>query len=172
MNVIAEKAHIKAFKENMRVYIDASVFGGFFDEEFAETSRLFFDAIFDEGIIALISDILVAELVSAPQKVRELLDRISEISFERLEYNVEAVNLQRAYLKAEVLPSKCEGDLLHVAYVTLARADVIASWNFRHLVNPAKQRAFNGVNLVNGYGLITVMTPLEVIKILGENDDE
>jgi hypothetical protein len=61
-------------------------------------------------------------------------------------------------------------DALHVAQATLARADVIVSWNFKHLVNPTRIRAFNGVNLGQGYGLVVIMTPAEVIGGLEQAD--
>jgi hypothetical protein len=61
---------------------------------------------------------------------------------------------------------------LHVAYATLARADVLVSWNFKHLVNPLRERAFNGVNVANGYGFVSIMTPAEVVRVLEVSDEE
>ena len=55
---------------------------------------------------------------------------------------------------------------MHVAQATVARADVVVPWNSRHLVNPARVRAFNGVNLGHGYGVIAILTPAEVVRIL------
>jgi hypothetical protein len=33
------------------------------------------------------------------------------------------------------------------------------SWNFRHIVRLDKMRAYNQVNLTNGYGLLSIVTP-------------
>jgi hypothetical protein len=55
---------------------------------------------------------------------------------------------------------------MHVAMATLARVDVIASWNFKHLVDPRRSRAFNGVNLSMGYGLVAIMSPSDIVKFL------
>jgi hypothetical protein len=44
----------------------------------------------------------------------------------------------------------------------------VVSWNFRHLANPARVRAFNGFNIANGYGLVLIMTPLDVLALLEE----
>lgn len=54
----------------MRVYVDASVFGGYFDDEFAESTKPFFAAILAEQATVLISDTLVGELAAAPDPAR------------------------------------------------------------------------------------------------------
>jgi hypothetical protein len=55
---------------------------------------------------------------------------------------------------------------MHVAMATLSRVDVIASWNFRHLVDPRRTRAFNGVNLSLGYGLVSILSPSDIVHLL------
>jgi hypothetical protein len=52
---------------------------------------------------------------------------------------------------------------LHVALATVGRVDVLVSWNFRHIVNLGRIRLFNAVNLEQGYGLIEIRTPKEVL---------
>jgi len=59
-------------------------------------------------------------------------------------------------------------DALHVALATIGRVDVMVSWNFRHIVNLGRIRMFNAVNLEQGYGLIEIRTPREVLS--GEKD--
>jgi len=156
----------------LRVYIDTSVFGGYFDDEFSVVSRQFFDAVFGDQIISLISETLVAELIRAPEHVQDLLGRTIQARSERLALTSEAIALRDAYLKGEVVTQKYADDALHVAQATLARADVIVSWNFRHLVNPSRIREFNGINLAQGYGLIVVMTPAELVNIVKVANDE
>ena len=156
----------------LRVYIDTSVFGGYFDDEFSVVSRQFFDAVFGGQVISLVSETLVAELIRAPEHVQDLLGRTIQARSERLVLTSEAIILRDAYLKGEVVTQKYADDALHVAQATLARGDVIVSWNFRHLVNPARIRAFNGINLAQGYGLIVVMTPAELVNIVEVACDE
>lgn len=150
----------------LRVYIDTSVFGGYYDDEFSVASRQFFGAVFTGQLIPLISETLVAELMRAPAHVQDLLDRTIQARSERLILTSEAIALRDAYLRSEVVTQKYADDALHVAQATLARADVIVSWNFRHLVNPSRIREYNGINLAQGYGLIIVMTPTELVKIV------
>ena len=68
----------------------------------------------------------------------------------------------RAYLDAAVLPAASSNDALHVAAATVARADLILSWNFKHIVNFRRIRLFNSVNLAQGYGIIDIRSPAEI----------
>ena len=154
----------------LRVYIDTSVFGGYFDDEFAELTQPFFEAIFAGSVIPLISDTLAAELTAAPQPVRDLLQRVLP-TCERLTLTTESIQLQQAYLRANVVTPKYADDALHVAQATVAHADVLASWNFRHLVNPEKARLYNGINVSAGYDLLFVMTPVDISKMLEVQDE-
>ncbi len=158
--------------KRIRVYIDASVFGGYFDEEFERGSRAFFDEVFGGKAIALVSDTLVGELVDAPENVQEILERVLACECERLGLTDEAGELRDAYLAAGVLSPKWSDDALHVAHAAVARAEVIVSWNFRHLVNPSRIRGFNGVNAAHGYGPVVIMTPEDMSKVCREEDDD
>jgi hypothetical protein len=105
----------------------------------------------------------VQELVAAPPRVQDLFDLVRLSEFESLVVTREALALRDTYLRANIVTAKYADDALHVAQATLARADVIASWNFHHLVNPAKIRAFSGMNVVMGYGFVTIMTPSAIV---------
>ena len=56
-----------------RIYIDTSVVGGFFDEEFKNDTIPLFERLEKGEIIFVVSDLLDLELINAPQKVRDLL---------------------------------------------------------------------------------------------------
>ncbi len=155
----------------MRAYIDTSVFGGYYDREFQGATREFFVAVSKGRVKALLSGVLLRELEEAPEQVRELLRRVMLQDYEPLEVTEESIRLAEAYSKAGLIPEKYANDALHVALATLSRADVVISWNFRHMVNPAQQRAFNGVNIALGYGIISVMTPAEIVKVLEVPDE-
>jgi len=53
-----------------RIYIDTSVVGGYFDEEFKEATTMLFDRLDKNEIIFVVSDLLDLELLNAPQHVR------------------------------------------------------------------------------------------------------
>jgi hypothetical protein len=91
---------------------------------------------------------------------------------ERLEVTDEVVELHEAYLDTAVVSRRYADDALHVALATVARADVLVSWNFRHLVNPVRVRAFNGVNIAQGYGPIIIMTPSDIVGLLEQSNED
>jgi hypothetical protein len=108
----------------LRVYIDTSVFGGYYDVEFAEITRPFFDMIFAEKITPLLSDTLIAELTDAPPQVRALLQEVLPFG-ELLPVTQTAVYLQEAYIRNAVVSAKYIDDALHVAQATVAHAQVL-----------------------------------------------
>lgn len=52
-----------------RVYIDTSVIGGYFDDEFSNWSKKLIEQILSGDLIALISDITIDEVLDAPKNV-------------------------------------------------------------------------------------------------------
>ena len=146
----------------VRVYVDTSVIGGANDEEFAEASRRFFDLVRNRAFILLISQLVLDELQPAPTVVKQVLEAIPNECIERVEANEDIEILANAYVGAGVLAENSWTDAIHVATATVARADLVLSWNFKHMVNYQRIQKFNGVNLANGYGLIDIRSPLEI----------
>ena len=155
----------------MRIYIETSVIGGYFDEEFMKPTQIFLSMLREKRFIPLVSDILAEEIGKAPQQVKELLSEIIQQGVEQAQINDDSIDLRDAYLKAGIVTHRYEDDAMHVALATLARADVIASWNFKHLVNPSQIRAFGGVNTMQGYGPIVILTPADLNQSLRESDE-
>ena len=154
-------------KKKLIIYIDTSVFGGCFDDEFEKGSSNFFKNARNRKFYLLISDILATELSLAPVPVKELFTEIIRLEdILRLQATDETIYLQEEYIKAGIITKKYADDAFHVAHASIARADAIVSWNFKHLVNPSKIRAFNAVNLSKGYGMIVILTPEDIVKSL------
>jgi len=118
-----------------RIYIDTSVVGGFFDEEFKEATTKLFERLDNNEIIFVVSDLLDLELINAPQQVREHLLKYSADKFQRLELTEEAINLADAYIDEKVVGRTSLEDCRHIAMATIYKVDVLASWNFKHIVN-------------------------------------
>lgn len=151
-------------KTTYRVYVDTSVWGGVFDNEFSKITRRFFNEVREGRYSLILSEITARELKGAPQKVRQFVADFPEKCYEVLTFTDEMAELRDAYIKAGVLEPKWIDDAAHVAVATVARSDLIISWNFRHLVKWEKIRAFNAVNLSLGYPIMTIMSPREVIR--------
>ena len=150
----------------LRVYVDTSVFGGVHDVEFRAPSERFFAAVRGGAFVVLVSEVLALEIESAPEFVQETFESYRTRA-EVIELTEEATALAEAYLAAGVVPATSRIDALHVALASVARADIVVSWNFKHLVQLRRIRGFHAVNVFRSYPLIEIRSPLEVI-----DDDE
>ena len=149
--------------KRLRIYLDTSVIGGCLDVEFAlESNRLIKD-IKQQKITMLLSDLVINELIDAPSAVQDILKSIPPTTIEVINLTEEIIQLRDAYIQAGVVSQKSLNDAGHVAAATVARADAIVSWNFKHIVRLDKMKAYNQVNLLNGYGILTIVSPKEVI---------
>jgi predicted nucleic acid-binding protein len=146
----------------VRTYADTSVFGGVFDPEFSAASRRFFDSV-RAGLFHLVVSAIVAdELVEAPKRVRDLFDKMLQMA-EVIPISAEVAALQEAYLDARIVTSNWAEDAMHVALATVARCDLIVSWNFEHIVHFQKIPRCNAVSALHGYPAIAIHSPLEVV---------
>lgn len=147
-----------------RVYIDTSVVGGYFDEEFKEATNGLFLRLERKEILFVVSDLLDLELLDAPKRVRELLHKYPASSFERVSLTKEAIKLADNYVSKKVVGKTSLEDCRHIALATIHKVDVLASWNFKHIVNLDKIKGYNSVNLRLGYSMIEIRSPKDLIK--------
>ena len=146
----------------LRVYVDTSVFGGVGDARFAEASRRFFDGVKMGDIIALLSAETLREPAKAPTFVQETWQGLPPEGVDEVPITREVEELAEAYIRANVLGPASASDALHVATATVAGADLIVSWNFKHIVNFRRIRGHNSVNVAQGYRALTILSPLEI----------
>lgn len=151
-----------------RIYIDTSIIGGYFDEEFKDTTLALFERFENNELIFVVSDLLDLELLNAPTQVRELLHKFSADKFERVDLTDEAIKLAQAYIEEKVVGKTSLEDCRHIALATLNKVDVLASWNFKHIVNLDRIKGYNSVNLRLGYQMIEIRSPKDLLKY--END--
>jgi len=117
----------------------------------------------DGELIIIASSLLADELRLAPSDVQAVFIGLPPEYVESVGVDEEALELRDAYLEAEVVGEAQSNDALHVALATVARADMIVSWNFKHVVHFEKIRGFNAVNLREGYLPIEIRSPKEII---------
>ncbi len=108
-----------------RVYIDTSVFGGYFDKEFDEPTRNFFKTLNSQNVTILVSEILELEIYKAPDHIVELFESLSNI--ERVELTDESKQLAELYIPENVVGRTSMADCQHIALATIYKADVLAS---------------------------------------------
>lgn len=147
-----------------RIYIDTSVFGGYFDEEFSEHTIPLFDRIKNGEFVLLYSAVTQDELENAPEKVKALVKSLKAEFAEYIEITDDAVDLANKYITEKVVGKTSYADCLHIALATINRADYLVSWNFKHIVNIQKIRGYNSVNIKNGCKLLEIRSPREFGK--------
>ena len=148
----------------MRVYVDTSVVGGMFDPEFERRIKPFWNAVADGKIHIIASDILEEELKDAPEHVQAFFHRLPKAQIEHIMATADSDALAEQYIAAGVVGKTSFDDCRHIALATFARADVLVSLNFKHIVNMRRIQGYNGVNLLHGYPTIEIRTPAEVIN--------
>ena len=149
--------------KQQRIYIDTSIVGGFFDKEFEKETRLLFQRLEKKEIIFVISELLREELKEAPERVRNLLDNYDEISLEKVMLTEEARNLADKYIADNVVGMTSLDDCRHIALATINKVDVLASWNFKHIVNLTRIKGYNAVNLKNDYQILEIRNPKDLV---------
>jgi len=153
--------------KKVRIYIDTSVIGGCFDEEFKPWSDGLIQDFKSGRFKPILSDVVAAEVVDAPEPVRMKYDEILGLDHEFVAADQEAIELADRYQLRKILTPKYYDDGLHIALATIAEVDLLVSWNFRHIVHFDKIRLFNSVNLELGYKPLQIYSPREVTSFEG-----
>ncbi len=147
-----------------RIDTDTSVLGGCEDEEFAEYSIRLMESFVRGERVLVLSSLAVQELAAAPITVRRRLASVPEANIETLPLDAEATELAEASIATGVITGKMRADAQQIAIATVARVDVLVSWNFKHIVNLQRIHGDNSVNLRQGYPMIEIRTPREVLS--------
>ena len=147
--------------KRLRIYIENSVIGGYYDKEFEEATNILFDKFRSGEYRAVISTHTYGELNNgAPDNVKLNLETIS---YEKIDITDEMLYLTKKYMEEQIVSEQYRSDALHIAIATISGVDVLVSWNFKHIVNLNRIKLFNSVNLKEGYNILEIRTPSEVV---------
>jgi hypothetical protein len=149
--------------------LDTSVFGGFFDDEFQEFTKPLFDRINSGEFTIIFSTLLEEELELAPEKVRKLVREIDSEDAEFVTETDNVVELATEYISEKVIGQTSYSDCLHIVLATINQADLLISWNFKHIVNIQRIRGYNSINIKNGYKQLEIRSPRDLMDYGNEN---
>ena len=149
--------------KRLLIYVDASVVGGCEDREFSEGSLLLWRCFTERRYRIALSELTLNELKGAPAAVRKRIEEIAPANVVLLSDSDEADELADEYLRRDIVGPGSRADAQHVALATVAQADILVSWNFKHIVNVGRIRRFHAVNIEFGYGTPEIRTPVEVL---------
>jgi len=150
--------------KKQRIYLDTSVFGGYYDVEFEEFTKPLFERINNGEFTIIFSTMLEIELEFAPEKVRKIVRSIESEDTEFVEETDVAVELATEYITENVVGKTSYPDCLHIALATIYQADILISWNFKHIVNIERIRGYNSINIKNGYKQLEIRSPRELMN--------
>ena len=91
---------------------------------------------------------------------------VKQIPDEHIEFIAvtdEVMTLAELYVKENVVGKSSIEDCRHIAIATLYNADILASWNFKHIVNISRIRGYNSVNYKYGHKILEIRTPREIL---------
>jgi len=158
-----------ATKHRPLLYIETSVFGFLFDEEPRNALRReVVTKLLDQirlGILdAGTSPVTYREFEDASEPLRSRLLALLDVVRILPGDDDEVERLAETYVGEGVIPEKHMDDARHVAYATVCKADVLVSLNLRHIANEWTERKVGAVNLREGYQVLRVRTPEEVLS--------
>ena len=151
-----------------KVYMETTMFNYYFDEERGEaheyTVRLF--EMVKKGFFkAYTSYYVTSELEKAHEEKRiKMLELIDKYNMIVLNENGETNRIGNLYVERKVIPKKYLTDALHIAIATVYKLDIISSMNFEHIVKPKTIRMTGDINIENGYDIIRICSPEEVVR--------
>lgn len=85
--------------KKQRIYIDTSVFGGLYDEEFKEFTEPLFERIKKSEFEVIHSNITEQELENAPEKIKATTKLLPDDSTEYVKSDIETANLAKKYIE-------------------------------------------------------------------------
>jgi predicted nucleic acid-binding protein len=146
----------------LKIYIDTSVIGGYFDPEFENESKALFKKFQDKEFDIVISDLTQSELTRAPKNVKDLINNL-DLYPEIVSISQEVITLAQEYINENVVGQTSMDDCLHIALATINKIDILVSWNFKHIVNIRRIRGYNAINILNGYPTLEIRSPKDII---------
>lgn len=153
----------------LKVYLDTSIFNfAISTQDVAaekEVTLRFLDEVRNGRFLGHVSAIVLREINDTPEKKRQddLLRLMGQFELETLQRTEETDLLAERYIQEKIIPIKHLDDALHIAIASVNNLDVIASWNFEHLVKMKTRREVQAVNTLLGYRTIEICTPQEIL---------
>lgn len=141
--------------------MDTSAFSAYYDErtpERMDMTRVFWKEL--ELHEKLCSDLTLDELGQALSLTQKLLALTT--GFKIIQIDDQTKALAQAYTQEGVVPPKYFADALHIAAAVRGDADILISWNFRHMVKRSTRLLVNYINTRRGLRSIEILAPPEI----------
>lgn len=146
----------------MRLDLDTSVFSAYYDERTPERMHAT-----REFWAMLQAHTLICSTLTTDELNQAEADRVAQFTalltgFEIMTLDSVMRDLANAYVQAGVVPARYLDDALHIATATCGDADVLVSWNFKHMVKRNTRLLVNYLNAQRGLPNIEILAPPEL----------
>lgn len=157
--------------KKQKIYLDTSIINFAIADDVSnddkEATKRLCDEINQGKYEAFISEVVLREINDTrDQSKRDCLVKFIdslELS-EVLNVDDEVNALAEKYINEKIIPQRYADDALHIALDSVNGADILASWNFKHIVKHKTRVEVTGVNTLTGYKTIDICTPKEVVE--------
>jgi predicted nucleic acid-binding protein len=149
-----------------KIYLETTLFNYYFDTDrdaHADTVQLFKECAAGK-FIPYTSVYVINELEGAPNDKRDkMIALIKQYKITVLAASEEADNLARRYISEGALPKGSITDASHISSATVNNLNMIISLNFRHIVREKTLKLTGAINVLLGYNVVEINSPMEVI---------
>lgn len=163
--------------DKLRIYLDTSVIS-YLDqqdspERMVDTQEVW-KLLKNNEYEVIISDLVLQEIKDASDEKKEiLLEYLAEIKYVKCEITKEIYELANLIIDEGILKPKSLDDATHIAAAIYSNANLILSWNFKHLVN---YNTINGVRQIcfkkNLNRIIDICSPYVLLDNEKEDDEK
>jgi len=111
-----------------------------------------------------ISPLVATEIERAPMEYRTVVqERIDNLNPGYLREKPEIRELATEYITREIITEKYFNDAFHIAYASYYAMDILASFNFRHIVRYRNKEMVRAANILLGYNTPKIVSPEELV---------
>ena len=135
-----------------------------FDKEFEQATLQLFERVMLGKVTCVFSDLTETELLNAPENVKRHFKNLPPKSIEKVIVTDEILALASKYVSEKVVGQTSFDDCVHIATATIYKADILVSWNFKHIVNVYRIRGFNSINIRSNYQSLEIRSPQEILE--------
>jgi len=116
-----------------------------------------------------VSDLVIEECSAGdPSAARERLDVVDTIPLLETPDD-ETQTLVDALLDGDAVPRSEPRDATHIAIAALSGVNYLATWNFKHILNPETQHLIDAVCRESGYEPATICTPEQLLEAFDDS---
>jgi len=151
----------------IKIYLDTSVLSHLdapdVPEKMEATLKLW--ELLESGVYGVVlSSVVFDELTECQEpKMSYIAKRLNNIHYELIESDDAIVDLASKFIDFGILKEKSFDDCRHIAAALMSGCEVIASWNFKHIVNIKTMQGTKRIATTSGFHDIIICTPATLI---------